>query len=305
MLKNPTYAGRVYGLRHKAVQPGKRVAQTYGKTSMVDLPFEEWVPLKVVVESPIVTWAEYQATQDRLKANQRFSPRNAKHQYLLRGLIVCEAHGRTYHGRYHAKDKFVYVCSAYRPGHTHLEPCKRYLYGLTLDRAVWEKASDVLSNPEVILNELERRQKTQVSTEDAIRESLQRLGRRMEANLQAEVKLLGLYVRGEVSEEVFPRTQANLKAEKTWCHEERDRLETQLRDMRRKAVSHEQLRALSEQLTDKLSSADFNDRRFVLESLDTRIHVSPKGSIRLTFAIPADTSIALTSPGICPPLPGR
>ena len=46
MLKNPIYAGRPYGLRYKAVQPIKRVSdRSYGKSSMADKPFEEWVPL--------------------------------------------------------------------------------------------------------------------------------------------------------------------------------------------------------------------------------------------------------------------
>jgi len=212
MLKNPLYAGRPFGLRYKAVRPTKRTSPTtYGKSSMADVPAEDWIPLDVKVEPPMATWEQYQEVQDRMKANQRYSPRNAKNKYLLRGLMVCEVHGRAYHGR-----KPVYVCSAYRPGHPSPSACKRYLYALPLETKIWNLAAGILSQPEAILGALEEREMSQGTTEAAVEDSLRRVERKLEANQQAEVRLVDLYVRGEISAEIYPRSQANLRAEQVW-----------------------------------------------------------------------------------------
>ena len=304
MLKNPIYAGRPYGLRYRVVQPKKRSGQTYGKSSMADTPFEEWVPLNVKVEPPVVTWSQYQEVQERLHLNQKFSPRNAKHHYLLRGLVKCDVHDKVYHGRHHKKDhpdEFVYVCSSWKTGLNNPTPCKRFIYGATLDRVVWEKASQVLTNPEVILGELERRRQAQNSTEESVLDTLIKVDKKLEANVRAETRLVDLYVRGEISPDIYPRSQATLKAERTWCQEEKDRLLTQLEAVRRDFVTLEQVVALRERLGEKLTSADYGDQRFVLEALETNIVVSTKGTVRVEFAIPEHDNFVLTTPRGCRP----
>lgn len=300
MLKNPLYAGRPFGFRYKAVRPINRTSPTtYGKSSMADNPAEEWIPLDVKVEPPVVTWEEYQEVQDRLKANQKYSPRNAKNKYLLRGLMVCEVHGGSYHGRHP-----VYVCSAYRPGHTSPSPCKRYIYAPPLEQEIWKLATYILSQPEAILGALEEREMSQGTTEAAVEDSLRRVERKLEANRQAEVRLVDLYVRGEINVEIYRRNQANLKAEQVWCGEEIVRLEAQLENVRQRFVTVEQVDALRERLGERLDSANFEDRRFVLEGLETQLSVSSEGSIKVCFAIPADMDFVLTIPGKCLLPPG-
>jgi len=302
MLHNPVYAGRVYGLRYRAVQPLKRASRTYGKSSMADNPREDWVLLKVVVEQPVVTWEEYLSVQERMKVNQQYSPRNAKHQYLMRGMITCEEHSKTYHGRYNQKDHFVYVCSSYRPPLRSPTPCKRYIYGETLDATVWEKASAILQHPDVILSELERRRATQSETEDSIRERLNSVERKLQANKQAEAKLVNLFTRGEIEDDIFGRNKAMFKAERTWCEEEVQRLRSQLEAAQLRFVTLEQVKVLGERLGDRLASAGFEDKRFVLECLETCVYVSTDGAMKITFAIPDTDELALESPARCRPL---
>ncbi len=153
MLKNPMYGGRAYGLRHRAVQPEARTARTYGKSSIADNPREDWVELNVVVESPVVALAEFEAIQDRLRLNQKYSPRNAKHQYLLRGLITCELHEKTFHGVHNQGDSdgFVYQCGAYAHGKPK-NACKRSIWGPKIEREMWEQAENILRHPETIIN---------------------------------------------------------------------------------------------------------------------------------------------------------
>ncbi len=300
MLKNPIYAGRPFGLRYRAVQPSKRNGRTYGKSSLADNPPEEWIPLNVTVEPPVVTWEEYLEAQERMKANQKFSPRNAKHKYLLPGLMVCEVHGRPYHGRHP-----VYVCSSYRPGRGTPTPCKRYIYGPTLENEVWDSAVDVLNRPEAILNALEEREEAQATTKAAVQDALDRVERKLENNRQAETRLVDLHIRGEVGADIYPRNRAMLTAERTWCEEERVRLEQQLEAVRQRFVTLEQVNALREKVGERLSSASFEDKRFVLEGLETQVSVSLEGAIKVGFAIPTGTDVVLTAPVIYLLPPGR
>ncbi len=309
MLRNPTYAGRPFGLRYKAVSPLKRTARTYGKSSLADTPMEEWIPLKVSVEPPVVTWEQYLTTQEKLKANQKYSPRNAKYQYLLRGLMACEVHDKNYHGRHHKKEaaEFVYVCSAYRPG-TIPGPCKRYIYGNTVDREVWQQAVNLLAQPQSILNALEERKAVQATTERTVVDSLQRLERKLDTNRNAETKLVDLYIKGDISEDVYPRNWALLKDEKAWCEDEIVRLQKQLDAVRQSFVTLEQVYALRERIGQKLATASYDDKRFILEGLETKLLVSPEGNIKGIFSIPTeptDTELMLTAPERYPLLPER
>jgi hypothetical protein len=95
ILHNPAYARRYAAMRFD-YQKYDRNHQKNGKNtysqSLAKLkPIDEWVFLpSVKVEAPVVDWAGFLSTQDRLKANQAMSYRNAKMPYLLRGMIRCE-----------------------------------------------------------------------------------------------------------------------------------------------------------------------------------------------------------------------
>ncbi len=96
IIHNPINAGRYYGLVRKAVEPTNRAPyskQKYGKTSHRILALEEGVYLpKVKIVDPIITWDEREQILNQAKQRQKLSKRNAKREYLLRGLINRDTH---------------------------------------------------------------------------------------------------------------------------------------------------------------------------------------------------------------------
>ena len=72
-----------------------------------------------------------------------------------------------------------------------------------------------------------------------------------------------------------------------WCQEEVERLNGQLVQVRERFASIEQVQALCERIGDKLDDASFEDRRFVLEALETQITVSRDGGIKVQFQLPS------------------
>ena len=300
ILHNPVYAGRYYALRRRAVEPKKRRATTYGRSSQEWKPMEDWVHLpNVVVEQPVTTWDEYTEVQSRLEANKRFSRRNAKNMYLMRGLVHCETHDRTFHGRPRGNTGgFNYVCPVVANKLAPVERCARKsVGGPKIETLVWERAVSLLTQPELILGELERRRQAKDETVDGVSTARDRAEKRLTANGHAEMELVTLRIRGDVSEDIYQRQKRLLMAEKTWLTEELSRLETQLKQTETEFVSVEQVKALSERLGDKLDRAGYEDKRLVLEALETRVSIDPEGSMAVSFSIPTQDAALSYTPG--------
>ena len=98
--------GRVRGLITSKTYMG---IHEFGKRSTSGRPVISR-PVPAIVTEP--TWKKAQAT---LKANFLFGKRNARNQYLLRGLIKCGLCGLTYIGvaanRPNGKREFYYRCN--------------------------------------------------------------------------------------------------------------------------------------------------------------------------------------------------
>lgn len=116
MVWNPTYAGRYFALKKQAVEPKKRKTNSYGNSSVRKLPLEQahYLPGVEIVNPPI-TWEQRGRILDQLAKHQKLAQRNAKHDYLLRGMIFCETHRgkngepRRYHG-IPKRDTYYYTC---------------------------------------------------------------------------------------------------------------------------------------------------------------------------------------------------
>ena len=94
ILKSPIYAGKHIALRRKQVIPKQRKGQTYGKSSSVAVPEEEWVETGFPVVSPIVTWERYEEVKCQFQPNREESKRNHRSFYILSGMVFCGYDGR-------------------------------------------------------------------------------------------------------------------------------------------------------------------------------------------------------------------
>ncbi len=73
---------------------------------------EEWQFLPdFQVESPIVTWAEWELVQQQLGRNQANATRNGKRTYALRGILFCLEDGRRLSGHSRkGRNGYIYEC---------------------------------------------------------------------------------------------------------------------------------------------------------------------------------------------------
>lgn len=106
IIRNPVYFGKYHAFKSEAVKPKNGNGKSRKvKSSVKRLPPEQWhyIPEIEVVKPPI-TQAQHTLLIDQLQQRQKLASRNAKREYLLRGMIFCETHKgvngepRRYHG---------------------------------------------------------------------------------------------------------------------------------------------------------------------------------------------------------------
>ena len=100
--------------------------------------------------------------------------------------------------------------------------------GPGLENRIKEICRDVLSKPELIEAELTKRSGQVAETTQTIEKKLIGLDRKEKAALATESNIIKLQAKGDASPEAYKMALAEMKAEKVWIKEERDRLLDQL-----------------------------------------------------------------------------
>ena len=147
-LTNPAYAGAfAFGRTREEKRLGPDGQLRVG---VVELPFEEWAVCLPDHHPGYVSWEEYLATRERLRANTR--PRGEgggaarEGPALLQGLLRCGRCGRRMQVSYSGKDGRTprYLCTRARDFHGAEAACQA-LGGRRLDRAVVEAFLEAVS----------------------------------------------------------------------------------------------------------------------------------------------------------------
>ena len=172
ILTNPAYVGR---------------PKTYHGIEMVD-------------STPaLITDELFNHVQARLKNNEQQASRNAKIEFLLRGYTYCGRCQRKYYAaRMHQKDRYYYCSGRLRMITSHKCDNKSYQADC-LEDLVWGQLKQLLTRPETIVAELERR-KHETNQVDFTKE-LSTIEKRLADLDRQQEELLGWALKG-FSEEI-------------------------------------------------------------------------------------------------------
>lgn len=143
ILRSEVYAGVWYYNKHQLCEPVRAKKERYRRSSSLRLrPRSEWLPVNLPEELRIVGREQWLRVQEQLNRNTSFSPRNARHAYLLSGLLRCGACKAAYVGD-PSHGHFAYRCA---------NRCKAYgtIAETSLNLTVWNAVADAFANPEVI-----------------------------------------------------------------------------------------------------------------------------------------------------------
>ncbi len=249
IIHNPIYAGRYYGLKKKAVPPKKRRGNTYGNSSIVMKPLSEalYVPEIAIVDPPI-TWEQREKIIATLAVHQKLASRNAKRDYLLRGIIFCNEHRgkagepRRYRGM-PKRDSHLYVCPV--GGHPSLNgPKLESAVKLALTALIMKKESEFFK---------------MVRPSGLSRETLQRqlkdAERRGEHALKMLAKLEDEFLSGNIDRDTYPIHKVKYQAQRKGADDTRNELLEKLSLVGREADAFQSLKEVRRRFVERMAAS--------------------------------------------------
>ena len=227
ILRNPIYAGEYHALRRESVTPKARRGLTYGHSSSVALPEEQWVSLDFPVKNPVVSPAEWQQVQAQMKRNKAESQVNRNGFYMLSGMVFCSHDSRSWRGNRAGGGKehlWYYRCTLGR-GHGYGDtrcPIPK-INGPNLEREVWDSLITFLDDPEKYMQEMARLNGNNTSALEDVEATISTLDGKVNKVYGMESELALNHVRGQLSDEGYRRAAGLLRAERVHYEEELER----------------------------------------------------------------------------------
>jgi DNA invertase Pin-like site-specific DNA recombinase len=273
IIDHPIYAGRYYALKTSAIEPKKRQGNTYGNSSSVDIPIEHAVYLpEVEVLSPTITWEQYQQIHERRLKNQELAKRNAKHDFLLRGMIFCESHRgkngkpRLYTGWMNG-NSWTYACQVGDCVHP-------YLKGPEIEE--WAKLSTwCLMNlqPEEFYEKIANNICNRY-TQESISTELKDLKSKYDRNINADTELENRNLMGREHPEVYRRLKVQFQTQRDWIDERKEALNKELAQLEYHAPAIAMLGEIREKFRDRLQNdLSKEEWREIFVTLNLEIHI--------------------------------
>ena len=188
----------------------------YGKTRVIALVGnrrkveerspEHWIEIPGVTP-PIVTGGLFDIVQEVLSHPKR-NPKLSSRKYLLTSFIECTC-GAPVVGSCLSKSYRYYRCRSTFPTTTRPKTCdSHYMKADGLEESVWNAVSEVLRQPELIVEQLERQKGGSSLLEEEMarcRTSIQRLA-------DQEKRLIRLFGIGQITEEFLLRDVEQLRS---------------------------------------------------------------------------------------------
>src|SRR5690349_4421684 len=285
MLRNPAYAGRaVFGktmVVHES--PGlNRVARLQGRATpraskTVDRPHAQGTEIPVPA---IVSEDTFARVAHRLVDNKRFASRNSRNPSLLQGMAACAACGYGYYRtttRTTNKKIHYYRCLGsdnyrYEAGRVCANKPVRADY---LDTVVWNHITALLTDPQLIRAEIDKRLEGARSSDPTVRER-QRLDAALANAGNAIARMIEAFGEQLITIDELRARMPDLRARQTNLGNQIHALDTQLADREAYLALATDLEGFLTQLHTRAESSTVAERRRVLKLLVKDVLIGPE-----------------------------
>lgn len=294
ILKNRAYIGETYVFTQTYGEPKARLSKgsKTKKTGLIRKPKEEWIEIPGATP-PIIDSDLFEMAQAQLKRNKDRASRNMKQQYLLSGHIYCQRCNRNYWG---------YVKRAIWAGKPHPKryyrcagklkmispmPCDNHnLNADRIESAIWGEIEKLLSKPELILSELERK-KAKINQDSLLEQELNQVTRRL-ADLDREQQNLLQWALKGFPEETVVRENEKINRQRVELKEQEAELKRKMDTAKRSEIDMAGVEQFCELARQNLSNFGYEDKRLALDALQVKICVDGN-KVSMTGAIPVAT----------------
>ena len=227
ILRNETYTGTTYYNKHYGVTSqsngdnGEVKYHRRKNTSLRLRPKDQWIPISAVPQ--IIDPEIFIRGQKQLEANSRFSNKNTKLQYLLKGLPRCSKDSRLYNGvPMHGRP--YYRCSGKSKLVSETGCESRSVSANILEPIVWESIVEFVNNPKIILDQLKKRGQKQAKRVFNLDAQIIQLEQALKKFKVEEDRLIKAYAAGILTLEQLKKQNQDLQDKKEQLNTEKAKL---------------------------------------------------------------------------------
>jgi site-specific DNA recombinase len=283
IVRNPAYMGVNY------------FGQTIGKKHKVTQR-ETWQVLPDVTPA-IISKELFKQAQKALAKSKELHPGQAQHEYPLTGFTVCGSCGSPLVGACLSKRYRYYKCRGTYATASREKICDaHYIKADWLENAVWENVKRILSNPEVLLNEVKKQtedEQARVST-GTLEQEIRVLTRKLKGYTGQERRLMSAFKLGFTTDIVLDEIN-QMKKEREADKQRLDSL-VQTRDNIAKMVDMESnLKELCARIVPDLDNCTNSDKKDACTYLDLKVKATPEGADIKGFLDPCLLTTGQTS----------
>ncbi|MFC1917962.1 recombinase family protein [Chloroflexota bacterium] len=286
ILTNLAYTGRTY-------------AFTTANGKQFNKPKSEWIEIPGVTPA-IISQELFDAAQKQLHVNRQRASRNTKYEYLLRGHVFCKLCGRRFSGwasggRIEGQRKLVtrYRCAGKSKLEAPFNKCESKSWRADkLEDMVWQQIKHVLSNPDLIIIQIEKQRQdaNQLSVFEA---ELERIERQLRTVDREQHQLLQWALKDfpvdqvEAENRRLNRAKETLKAQKT-------ELEAQLKASHEAVINVPDLERVIGDIQKRLPDLDFEGKRLALDMLGITVRLDGQ-TVEISGTIPIEKDAIATT----------
>lgn len=300
IIRNETYIGVTYWNKYYSFETQKPRTQKYRRTKNTGRklrPRDQWITLKLPADLMLIDEKTFQLAQQQLKRNSNLSMRNAKRTYLLSGLTKCGFCGSPFYGT-PCHGKYYYRCGNRQRTFPEPRTCKEatMLKADDLETLVWDTFCDMIRNPEIILQQVERIRQEALKQANTLKADLDALDAKLNAISKEEARLLDAYREDIIDKDQLKTQMAKVKEKQDEITNKRQELLNNQERLKSKVFSKENLTALCELLSENLKAVG-NDAQMKRKILTLAINsITIKGKdvrIRSIVPVPPPQDVAL------------
>lgn len=268
MLSRESYKGITTFFKTKRVS-GKTVAQ----------PRSAWIISEGV--TPVIVTPEIWDHAQTIK-EQRGGRRSSR-SYLLSGFARCGFCDSRMSGHTMNKRYSYYRCPNMLKTTRNPVTCgQRYVRMNELDEAVWDSVVKILSEPQLIVEEMRR---AESDTSPAIQEEITSIESRLVNAKDREYRLMRLFEIGNIDEALVIVRLSEIRDEQIRMQSELTKAKSDLASAQRIRASAEDIEVAVSQIKGHLKNADFDLKRLALNALQIQVTVH-QDRIDLGGAVP-------------------
>jgi site-specific DNA recombinase len=290
LLTNPAYKGQAASgrLRTAPARQRKSALEPIGKgVGTTAHPPQEWITVPVPA---LVAAEQFDLVQRRLAANQQNARRNTTHPYLLRALVSCgvcrlactgvtRTATDTRYRYYRCLGKQARVSS----GRASCCPA-RFIPAAQLDELVWADLCEVLRQPRLVAQALERAHSGAWVPQELRRRQATLRGVRASVTRQRQ-RLLEAYLAEVIDLDTFQRQDQTLSQQEADLRAREREVAAQGERLVEVSGIAQSMTQVLQQLRVGLGQASFEQRRQLVELLIDRVVVTD-GQVEIRYVIP-------------------